>query len=47
VTGPQALTARLVTGRESRHYLHQSDVPVFEVEVEEAGILTTEISWRS
>jgi len=46
VTGSMPLAAKLVTGRESRHYLHQEILPVLEIEVTQAGTLTTEVSWR-
>jgi hypothetical protein len=35
----------LVEGWESPHYLEKTMVPVLEVEVREAGVVTTEISW--
>lgn len=38
---------RLVTGWESRHYLCQNELPVFEIEIDRAGLITTDIAWRS
>jgi hypothetical protein len=35
----------LVEGWESRHYLEKTAVPVLEIEVQQAGILTTEYRW--
>ena len=35
----------LVNGWESRYYLHKNEVPVLEVEIHNAGMLTTEYRW--
>ncbi len=35
----------LVEGWESRHYLEKTPVPVLEVEIQQAGTLTTELHW--
>jgi hypothetical protein len=37
----------LVPGWESRHYLEKSELPVLEVEVTQAGTLTTELQWSA
>lgn len=37
----------LVDGWESRHYLEKTAVPVLEIEVQQAGTLTTEYRWGS
>jgi hypothetical protein len=37
----------LVLGWESRHYLEKSQLPVLEVEVTQAGTLTTELQWTA
>lgn len=37
----------LVEGWESRHYLEKAAVPVLEIEVQQAGILTTEYRWAT
>lgn len=37
----------LVEGWESRHYLEKTAVPVLEIEVQQAGILTTEYRWAT
>jgi Heparinase II/III-like protein/Heparinase II/III N-terminus len=39
------LRCELVQGWESRHYLEKTPVPVLEVEVQQAGTLTTEVLW--
>jgi hypothetical protein len=39
------LRCELVQGWESRHYLEKTSVPVLEVEVHQAGTLTTELLW--
>lgn len=35
----------LVEGWESRHYLEKTPVPVLEVEIQQAGALTTQLNW--
>ncbi len=35
----------LVPGWESRHYMDKTELPVLEVEIEQAGTLTTEFHW--
>lgn len=35
----------LVEGWESRHYLEKTPVPVLEVEIQQAGVLTTQLNW--
>ena len=35
----------LVSGWESRHYLEKTPVPVLEVEIDQSGIMTTELCW--
>ena len=35
----------LVEGWESRHYLEKTPVPVLEVEIQQAGTLTTQLHW--
>ena len=37
----------LVQGWESRHYLEKTPVPVLEIEIQQAGTLTTELHWTS
>ena len=37
----------LVQGWESRHYLEKTPVPVLEVEIQQAGTLTTELHWTA
>jgi hypothetical protein len=37
----------LVEGWESRHYLEKTPVPVLEIEVQQAGTLTTEYHWAA
>jgi hypothetical protein len=37
----------LVEGWESRHYLVKTPLPVLEIEIEEPGILTTDVHWRA
>jgi hypothetical protein len=37
----------LVDGWESRHYLEKTPVPVLEIEVQQAGTLTTEYRWTA
>lgn len=41
------LRCELVPGRESRHYLEETQLPVLEVEVAEPCVITTFISWRT
>jgi hypothetical protein len=35
----------LVQGSESRHYLERTPLPVLEIEIREAGVLTTHVRW--
>jgi hypothetical protein len=35
----------LVIGWESRHYLEKTEIPVLEVEINHAGVLTTDVHW--
>ena len=37
----------LVEGWESRHYLEKSPVPVLEIEIQQAGTLTTNLHWST
>ena len=37
----------LVEGWESRHYLEKTPVPVLEVEIQQAGTLTTQLHWTA
>lgn len=37
----------LVEGWESRHYLEKTPLPVLEVEIQQAGTLTTELHWTA
>jgi hypothetical protein len=37
----------LVQGWESRHYLEKTPVPVLEIEIHQAGTLTTELHWTA
>jgi len=37
--------AEMVEGWESRHYLEKTPLPVLEIEVRQAGTLTTELDW--
>jgi hypothetical protein len=37
----------LVEGWESRHYLEKTTVPVLEVEIQQAGTLTTQLHWTA
>jgi len=37
----------LVEGWESRHYLEKTAVPVLEIEVQQAGVLTTDYRWTA
>jgi hypothetical protein len=46
VTGSMPiLRFEVVQGWESRYYLQKNEVPVLEVEVDSAGVLTTEYQW--
>lgn len=37
----------LVEGWESRHYLEKTPLPVLEIEIQQAGTLTTQLSWAT
>jgi hypothetical protein len=37
----------LVEGWESRHYLEKTPLPVLEVEIQQAGTLTTQLHWTA
>jgi len=41
------LRAELVTGWESRYYLQKTELPVLEIEINQPGRLTTQVSWHS
>ncbi len=41
------LRAKLVTGWESRYYLQKVELPVLEIEINQPGRLTTQVSWPS
>jgi Heparinase II/III-like protein/Heparinase II/III N-terminus len=41
------LRCELVQGWESRYYFEKTPVPVLEVEIHQAGTLTTEMNWQS
>ena len=38
--------AEMVEGWESRHYLEKTPLPVLEVEIQQAGTMTTELHWK-
>jgi hypothetical protein len=37
----------LVQGWESRHYLEKTEVPVLELEIQQAGTLATQLHWAA
>ncbi|WP_306544553.1 heparinase II/III family protein [Malikia spinosa] len=43
----QITRCELVQGWESRHYLEKTPVPVLEIEIHQAGTLTTELHWTA
>ena len=45
MAGMPIVRCELVEGWESRHYLEKTPVPVLEIEVQQAGTLTTEYHW--
>lgn len=47
VSSMPVIRCELVTGWESRYYGQKSELPVLEIEVAEAGRLTTNITWNS
>jgi len=47
VASMPVVRCELVTGWESRYYGQKSELPVLEIEVAEAGRLTTDITWDS
>ena len=36
----------IIEGWESRYYMEKSTVPVLEVELDRAAVITTEVSWQ-
>jgi len=43
----RVIRSEIVDGYESRYYGQKTKLPVFEIEVAEAGRLTTEITWNT
>lgn len=46
-TSMPIVRCELVQGWESRHYLEKTEVPVLEIEIQQAGTLTTQLHWAA